>query len=95
MASASAFQAEDDSSILFICSNLCFNVYGLEIVGIYERIIHLVIGNTLKSVSSIYSFLARISYNTNTLSFRWLSKAADFHALRVDNNRWGKIWKHH
>ena len=33
----------------------------LEIMGIYERLIHLVIGNALKSASSIYSYLARIS----------------------------------
>ena len=39
MASASAFQAEDDSSILFTRSNLCFNVYGLEIMGMFENYI--------------------------------------------------------
>lgn len=55
MASASAFQAEDDSSILFIRSNLCFNVYGLEITGMFEKVLHPVIGNALKSVSRIYS----------------------------------------
>jgi hypothetical protein len=33
----------------------------VEIMGIYERIIYLVIGNALKSTSSMYSYLARIS----------------------------------
>ena len=55
MASASAFQAEDDSSILFTRSNLCFNVYGLEIMGMFEKVLHPVIGNALKSASRIYS----------------------------------------
>ena len=30
-------------------------------MGIYERVIHLVIGNALKSASSMYSYLVRIS----------------------------------
>ena len=38
-----------------------FLKYKVEIMGIYERLIHLVIGNSLKSASSIYSYLARIS----------------------------------
>ena len=36
-------------------------------MGIYERLIHLVTGNALKSASSIYSFLARIQYGKETV----------------------------
>ena len=52
----------DLKSIYNITSkNFSLSKYKVEIMGIYERIIYLVIGNALKSTSSMYSYLARIS----------------------------------